>query len=191
LPSEAGVVKEGFGFFLSRRVLGRAIKACIIKEGSGSCHKGWCRRSGFWVVLSTWVGILEASQRRITSLWVWILAGRAVMGVRDGSVGASLVGQVWISSMPSKIGSWFLAGRQGLSSLRALQVDLVSQSVGWIIVRCRRWVRLTTGGVAIRSCVELASGWSFCSRSSAIVPDEPSRELLEVQSMPRRQAIKL
>ena len=44
---EAGAVKGSSGFLPSRRVLGRAIKACAIeagpvKAGSRSCHQGRC-----------------------------------------------------------------------------------------------------------------------------------------------------
>ena len=56
LAAEAGAVKEGSGFLPSRRVLGRAIKACAIERGietgaikagavkasSGSYHQSRC-----------------------------------------------------------------------------------------------------------------------------------------------------
>ncbi len=95
LAVEVGAVKEGSGFLPSMRVLGRAIKAGVVKASSGSCHQGRC-----------WCGFLKQAKGESTSL-----PGPHSIHGRCGRQSTPLEISVFVSCS---------ARRSGLGSLRAL-----------------------------------------------------------------------
>ena len=110
LAVEASVVKEGSWFLLlrrvpSKRVLSRRVPSWgAVKAGSGSCHQGWCRRGGFWVMLLRRGGFLKQIKGVSTSLRVQILfmaavAGKAIAGARTSGFAPYPVGRPGLGSL--------------------------------------------------------------------------------------------